>query len=451
MADTESLIDSAQTLHRTASNPEQAAVAVPQGDARYEQIGLLGEGGMGRVIEAVDKQFHRVVAIKELRGAGGDAARLQTEAFVTGNLEHPGVPPVYERGVRGDGSPFYVMRRVRGRSMEDELVDAKDLPSRQKLVRQLTRAAETLGFAHSKGVVHRDVKPQNIMVGSHGEVFVVDWGLARAGSLGSSSGSGSGSNLDTQPGQAPQHTMMGQVMGTPAYMAPEQARGDISMIDARTDVFALGAVLFRILAGRPPYDGTTTAQAVENAKTCTHPSIDELVPLAPGPLREICKKAMAAQPNERYPTAQHLADALEAFASLAVVKAYEEHADTTANVALAFGIFATLFGMTGLTIAAPELIFGPHVFFSGTFFAISAWLAVLEWRSRGTLGLAPLGYGMAASVMATGFISVGFAILNTKGDFALGAMRAAMGLTFAGLLTAMALGGWGLVLYRGKK
>ena len=442
MSSTDSL-DSGQTIPR-APAPTSVVDAPPQGAARYETIGTLGEGGMGRVLEAVDKQFSRVVAIKELRGAGGDAARLHAEAMVTGNLEHPGIPPVYERGLRADGTPWYAMRRVRGRSLEAALREGDGVLGRMALLGAVTRAAQTLGFAHEKGVVHRDVKPENIMVGTHGEVFVVDWGLARSGQLTDSSTS----NPHDSGSSSANRTVAGAVMGTPAYMAPEQARGDGQMVDARTDVFALGAVLYRLLTGQAPYEGGSMAKVLERAVRCDFPSVDESAKEAPAPLRDICKKAMASRPEDRFPTAQHLADALEAFASGAVSRAYEQTAGRTAVVALGFGLLATVMGLQGIVrLSESKYLVGPHLFIGLTFLAISMWLAWLEARSNGRLGLAPMGYGMAACIFVTGFIAVGFSVV-TKTDPLEAAKQAGVALAVDGLFTATALGVWGLVMFK---
>jgi hypothetical protein len=220
------------------------------------------------------------------------------------------------------------------------------------------------------------------------------------------------------------------------------------MVDARTDVFALGAVLYRLLSGRPPYDGASTAQALDRAARGDHPDLDILVPEAPAPLREICKKAMAIQADKRFVTAQHLADALETFASSAVSKAYEQTAGRSTVAALLFGICATAFGIFGLARAALSELLRVHLFFGLTFFIISMGLAWLEWRARGRLGLAPLGYGMAASTMMTGFIAVGFSIINHTGDWEAAARVGAAGLALNSLLSALALGFWGLVMFR---
>lgn len=214
------------TLRRDGPGTSAAVPAVmPTGNTRYETTGVIGEGGMGRVVQATDKQFSRVVAIKELRHDRADAAsreRFELEALVTGNLEHPGIPAVYERGHNPDSSPFYVMRRVLGLTLDEALKEAGDsLAERLKLLPVVMKAAQTVGFAHAQGVVHRDLKPQNIIVGKHGEVVVVDWGLAKV--RGMVLHTTSGEHLIGSGGGA--ETVAGSVMGTPAYMAARAGAG----------------------------------------------------------------------------------------------------------------------------------------------------------------------------------------------------------------------------------
>src|SRR3974390_615240 len=156
--------------------------AVGAGGPRFVTSRVLGEGGMGRVHEALDRQFSRSVALKELRADRVSEAareRFATEALVTGNLEHPGVPPVYERGLLPDGSPYYAMRLVRGRTLHDAIEQSHDLQVRLRLVGVVSKIAHTLAFAHERGVVHRDLKPENIILGKHGEAIVLDWGIAK--------------------------------------------------------------------------------------------------------------------------------------------------------------------------------------------------------------------------------------------------------------------------------
>ncbi len=328
-------LDWTQTLRR---DPSASAPELPKGDSRYQTVGLIGQGGMGRVIEAVDKQFHRVVAVKELRGdrvERADTERFELEALITGNLEHPGIPAVYERGAKPDGVPYYVMRRVKGRDLGAALAEAQTLEQRLALLPALLQASLAVGFAHVQTVVHRDLKPANIVVGGHGEVVVIDWGLARVRGV---------SLFPSGEHQAvvAAESRPGTVQGTPAYMAPEQALGRQDAVDERTDVFALGAVLYHLLTGRAPYDGATVEQVLAQARDCRPTPVEKLAPSAPAQLRAICEKAMAADPARRYPNAQALGDALRGFATRALSDTSERRASLFANIVSLATIFILL-------------------------------------------------------------------------------------------------------------
>ena len=239
----------------------------------YAVTGEIARGGMGRVLAAHDDALDREVAVKVLlRGApAGDLARrFRQEARITARLPHPGVPPVYALGELPDGSPFLAMKLIRGRTLAELLHERQrptdDLP---RLVQVFEQVCQAVGFAHAQGIVHRDLKPANVMVGSFGEVQVMDWGLAKE--PGDSSGArrqGTGDGSAAACGVAGRCddrrlTLDGQILGTPAYMAPEQARGEEPAFAA--DVFALGGILCEVLVERPPFVDEPDRSIVEVA------------------------------------------------------------------------------------------------------------------------------------------------------------------------------------------
>jgi tetratricopeptide (TPR) repeat protein len=293
----------------------------------------VGRGGMGAVYAALDPAFQRDVAVKVMH-PGQDAGRFVVESRVTARLPHPGVPPVHALGTLPDGRPFLVMKLVRGRTLSAAIDDAtdEDLPD---LLAAFERVCETVGFAHSNGVIHRDLKPQNVMVGQFGEVLVMDWGLAkelrtpeelRIADCGlrikdHSTGARETPNLSSNPQSAirnpqskdPQSadaTRLGEIKGTPAYMSPEQARGE--PVDARTDVFALGGILAAILTGVPPFYGRTAMDTVlKAARAELDDCFARLDECAYDPeLVALARKCLAADPAERFASGVELADAV---------------------------------------------------------------------------------------------------------------------------------------------
>jgi tRNA A-37 threonylcarbamoyl transferase component Bud32 len=237
-----------------------ASAAVPQVSG-YEILGELGRGGMGVVYRARHLALDRAVAIKFLRpelARASAARRFREEARVTGQLAHPAIPPVHDFGELPDGRPFLVMKLIKGRTLAD-LLDENGR-DRGALVAAFALVCQGVAYAHARGVIHRDLKPANVMVGAFGEVQVMDWGLAKV--LGAPAHDSATEPADDateiRTGRAGEVTHAGSVMGTPAYMSPEQAGGEVDKIDARSDVFGLGAILCAILTGGPPYAGPTT-------------------------------------------------------------------------------------------------------------------------------------------------------------------------------------------------
>ena len=285
-------------------------------DGVYELGAVLGYGGMGRIRIAHDRRIGRTVAIKELLfHTDVLAARFVREARVAASLQHPNILPVYDVGSWADGTPFYTMRLVQGRSVHEALRVPDSLRARMALVPALVAAADAVAFAHASGILHRDLTPANILLGGFGETLVIDWGLAK-------------DLRCDRPRVAPEFqtgltqellTARGDVLGSPAYMPREQAAAEPT--DARADVYALGAILYHVIAGRPPYVGRTPESVLAKVRTEAPVAIDELAPRAPRALLAIVKTAMARDVAERYATARELAGALRAFTADALVDA----------------------------------------------------------------------------------------------------------------------------------
>ena len=286
------------------------------GAARYERGGLLGEGGMGQVFAAEDRRLSRQVAFKVAGNRPGVRERLAQEAWITAQLEHPGIVPVYDAGETEDGRLFYTMRVVRGRSLAEALKDSPLLADRLRWVRPLLAACQAVAYAHSRGIVHRDLKPANVLVGAFGETQVVDWGLARP--------EGSGPEHTDESwvpeGHAVQ-TQFGAVVGTPAYMAPEQVHG--VGCDRRADVWSLGIVLYELLCGTPPFHDEDSAVLLARLADEEVPPLGERAPEAPPELVAVAERALRRDPDERYPSALELADDLERWVDGRRVRAYD--------------------------------------------------------------------------------------------------------------------------------
>ena len=334
------------------------------GQQRYEQRGEIDRGGMGRVLEVYDRDLRRSLAMKvvledELGAApsGRRVARFLEEAQITAQLDHPGVVPVHELGLTQEGRVFFTMRRVRGRDLREVLHCVHfglDGWSEARALSVLLRVCEAVAFAHSRGVIHRDLKPANIMVGAYGEVYVMDWGLARVvgredSALESSAASETPSASEA-PGMlstilrderarspvSPLVTLQGDVLGTPAYMPPEQAGGALSGLTPRADVYAIGAMLYHLLAHEPPYypagRGTTQVEALRALRQGPPRRLDEARPGVAGELVAICEKAMAFDEADRYADVGALASDLRAFLEQRVVAAYQTGAWTEARL-----------------------------------------------------------------------------------------------------------------------
>jgi WD40 repeat protein/tRNA A-37 threonylcarbamoyl transferase component Bud32 len=338
-----------ELLHQLRPGPGAAPAfgpgpETPASEARYTAARLHAVGGIGQVWLAHDVEMDRAVALKELRPERAQdpaiAARFLREARITGRLQHPGIVPVYELVAGGpapDGGaegPFYTMRFIEGRTLSDaaHAYHAKraagtagplDLAA---LLNAFVSACNTVAYAHSHGVIHRDLKGQNVVLGDFGEVMVLDWGFAKlVEGRGSPSEDPEESSLvpASSEGSA-EHTRAGDVLGTPAYMAPEQAAGQRDRIDARTDVFGLGAILYEILTGRPPYTGDNTREVLRLARE-GEPSRPEAVCRGvPPALAAVCRRALARDPAARYASAAELGREVQQWLADEPVAAYRE-------------------------------------------------------------------------------------------------------------------------------
>jgi serine/threonine-protein kinase len=306
---------------------------VPAAGARYTLSRLHATGGIGRVWLARDGNLGRDVALKELRPdrAGNPTvwARLLMEAQITGQLEHPGIVPIYEVGKRPeDDAPFYTMRFVRGRTLAEAASSYHRRSSRgeatgrelRDLLTAFVGVCNAVAYAHSRGVLHRDLKPSNVVLGDYGEVIVLDWGLARlTGAPADEQASPLNVAVDNE-----QATLQGQVLGTPAYMPPEQAEGRLDLLDERSDVYGLGAILYEVLTGQAPFAGDDTQVVLRKV---THEA--PLPPRAlaadtPWALQSICRKALAKKPAERYATASEFSQEVQRFLADEPVRAHRD-------------------------------------------------------------------------------------------------------------------------------
>jgi tetratricopeptide (TPR) repeat protein/tRNA A-37 threonylcarbamoyl transferase component Bud32 len=283
-------------------------------------------GGLGEVHVAEDCELHREVALKRIREEYADDPdsrhRFLREAEITGGLEHPGIVPVYGMGQYADGRPYYAMRFIKGDSLK-QAIDGfhqaegpkRDPGERTLALRELlgrfVAVCNAVAYAHSRGVVHRDLKPDNVMLGPYGETLVVDWGLAKP--VGRPEGSKDTAEVSLRPTMpsASQPSQMGQVMGTPAYMAPEQAEGRLDQLGPASDVYSLGATLYRLLTGKAPFEKGDPRLVLQRVIRGEFPPLRQIKGSIPRPLSAICLKAMALKPEDRYASARGLADDIE--------------------------------------------------------------------------------------------------------------------------------------------
>jgi len=290
---------------------------------RYHVVREFARGGLGRIIEVRDLRIGRVVALKEmLQESEVGYARFVREAMITARLEHPAIVPVHDIGRWPSGEPFYSMKLISGRSLHDVVLDTPALDERLALLPNVIAVADAIAYAHSQGIIHRDLKPANVLVGSFGETVVIDWGLAK--DLRATGDGEAGLAPEGERGHLPASaderslTVAGAVLGTPCYMPPEQARGE--PVDERADVYALGALLYEVLAGEPPYRGD--ANPLRAVLAGPPAPLEVKQPMSPPDLGAIARKAMARRPDDRYPSARELALDLRRFQTGRLVSAH---------------------------------------------------------------------------------------------------------------------------------
>src|SRR5262245_45719339 len=335
----------------TVSPSAAVTVDVPsEKTERYSLMSLHATGGGGRIWLAHDTHLDRDVALKELRPeAGGDGAlwaRFQREARVTGQLEHPGIVPVYDYGKQSTNQPFYTMRFVKGRTLTEA---AREYQAHRAsgqanpieliaLLNAFTTVCNTIAYAHSRGVIHRDLKGDNVILGDFGEVVVLDWGLAKV--IGESDPVDDGEHERSHQIGRVELTNQGQTVGTPGYMAPEQAAGRPDLIDRRTDIYGLGALLYEVLTGQPPFTGPDTKEVLRKVRGEEPHPPSRMHPEVPESLEKICFKAIAKNSADRYERAEDVAQEVQLWQDQQRRKAEQE-------LDLFFNISLDLFAVAG--------------------------------------------------------------------------------------------------------
>jgi tetratricopeptide (TPR) repeat protein len=321
----------------TGSRPAPARVRANTSKERFQVLRSHARGGLGEVYLAHDRELNREVALKAIQDRFAESPdsrrRFLVEAEITGCLEHPGIVPVYSLSFDAEGHPFYAMRFIRGESLAHVisifhagggLGDGEHTLEFRQLLQRFVDVCNTIAFAHSHSVIHRDLKPANVMLGPYGETLVVDWGLAKR--LDKKGGieeahslpGAAGSSLETA------ETISGSAMGTPAYMSPEQALGQIDLLGPASDVYSLGATLYVLLTGREAFSGSTVFEVLGRVADGDFPRVRDVNRTVPAALEAICLKAMSLRPADRYESARGLAEEIEHWMADEPVLVYRE-------------------------------------------------------------------------------------------------------------------------------
>jgi len=388
-------VDSAVTIDASDGQPQPPGSLVPAEGQRFRLLRRHAQGGLGAVFVALDTELNREVALKQILDRQADdptsRSRFILEAEITGGLEHPGIVPVYGLGNYSNGRPYYAMRFIRGDSLQQAIANfhairaaaepaihtgdragivrqeesqgSRDLELR-KLLRRFLDVCNAIDYAHSRGVLHRDIKPANIILGKHGETLVVDWGLAKV--TGKGDLAAGERTMTPKSGSDSAQTQPGFAMGTPAYMSPEQARGEIDQLGPLSDVYSLGATLYCLLTGKPPVQSDHVSRVLRAVSLGEFPPPRQLDPRIDRTLEAVCKKAMALQPDDRYASPHALADDIERWMADDPVSALPDswgrrvarwsrrHRSTTRAAALSLFAIATVATLAALAIGREQ-------------------------------------------------------------------------------------------------
>jgi eukaryotic-like serine/threonine-protein kinase len=375
LADPELTATLAQVSSATGAPATFTISTTVAADQRFRVLRPHARGGLGAVFVAMDRELNREVALKQILDHHADdptsRSRFVIEAEITGGLEHPGIVPVYGLGTYGDGRPFYAMRFVRGDSLKEAIerfhgpdpADSREGTTRdlelRRLLRRFTDVCNAIEYAHSRGVVHRDIKPGNVIVGKYGETLVVDWGLAKPLLNTEPTAAGAERPLTPASASGSAETLPGSAMGTPAYMSPEQAAGDLERLGTRSDVYSLGATLYCLLTGKPAFEGDDVIELLRKVGAGDFPPPRHCDPTIDPALEAICLRAMATAPENRYPSCRALADEVERWTGDEPVEAYREPIARRARrwakrnrTAVSAAIAALVAGVVGLLAVA---------------------------------------------------------------------------------------------------